>query len=359
MTERRASDSNPLVPAVGCLPMAREDITAPKERVLHIALRDTREQQPGLARALRSIADGYAEVDWVQCEKIGPHSLDGAILGCVKRMRPTLVFMQLQRKSPVTTHLIANLRALCDPSVVIVNWDGDQHYEAMAPERAWFRELGAVCDTSLVVNTAHPELYARAGVRNPGYLQIGIDPLLYHPQVVPTPNTPATVMLASAYGGYPAYERRRAIVATLEKCYGAGAFGVYGSGWSGPSARPFLNQDHEAGVYSAALAAVSMSIRADLPRYSSDRLFRALASGAYVLVERFPDMEGLGLVDEVNCRAWTGWAELERHIIDAEPRYSWYARIRSAGAELARTYHTWEARMPELLYVVDTVRASR
>jgi hypothetical protein len=359
MIERRASDSNLLVPAFGCLPPARDDIAAPKERVMHVALRDGREKQPGLARALRSVADGYAEVDWVACEQIGPEAVRSAMRACAAMLRPTLVFLQIQRRSAITPDVIAELRGLCDPDVVIVDWDGDQHHDADSPERAWFRELGAACDTSLVVNTAHPTVYANMSLRNPGYLQIGIDPLLYHPHAIPTPGTPAVVMLASRYAGYSPYKRRQDIVDTLERRYGAGGFGVYGGGWTGPSGHPMLNQDHEAGVYSAATSAISMSIRADLPRYTSDRLFRALASGAYVLVERFPDMAGLGLIDGVNCRAWSGWGELENHLIQAEPRDHEYTRIRHAAADLALALHTWDARMPELLWIVDAVRAMR
>jgi hypothetical protein len=278
-------------------------------------------------------------------------------------IRPTLVFMQIQRVSPITAELVEQLRGCCDPDVVIVNWDGDQHHEPDAPQRAWFRELGQACDTSLVVNTAHQPIYAAAGVRNPGYLQIGIDPDIYKP-TDPTPCTPQVVLLASRYGGYAAYKHRQDIADTLEKTYGGNVFGVYGSGWSGPSGRPMVAQTQEAGIYNAAGVAVSMSIRNDLPRYTSDRLFRALASGAYVAVERFPDMEGLGLVDEVNCEFWTGWGELQDIILRVSDsgHYRETARqvdLRYQARLLAHTYHTWDARMPELLYIVDAVRAAR
>src|SRR4029077_10849063 len=122
-----------------------------------------------------------------------------------------------------------------------------------------------------------------------------------------------------------AYAPRRDLVARLGRRF-EDEFAVYGSGWPiAPHVRPFLRQAEEAVVYHAARAAISMSIRNDLARYTSDRLFRALAAGAYVLVERFPDAAGLGLFDGVNCRFWSDEPELRRALYrvlgEADPDY--------------------------------------
>ncbi len=349
-----------LVPAEGCLPPST--IVSARERVLHLALRTRMEQQPGLARALRSIAREYAEVDWIQVEATeGTRAVGERLLQAARALRPTLVWMQVQRGGVIDSTLIARLRAACEVRAVIVNWDGDQHYEPTDPARRWFVDLGHACDASLVVNTRHPFLYRELGVRHPGYLQIGIDETIYapaHPDAM-APSLPSRpiVFFASCYGTDPAYAPRHELVARLGRRF-EDEFAVHGSGWSpAQHARPFLRQADEAAVYDAARAAISMSIRNDLPRYTSDRLFRALATGAYVLVERFPDAAGLGLSDGVNCRFWSDEPELRRALYrvlaDADPDYR---LLRDRAASLAHTFHTWSARMGELLAIVDVVR---
>lgn len=345
-----------LVPAPGALPPALDG--APAERVLHVALRTAFERQPGLEAALRSIAIEYGEVDWAQ-----NHSEVGQVAREAMRVAaaiaPTLVFLQLQTPGVLKPREIDAIRARCAPNVVIVNWDGDQHFAPADSQRAWFAELGASCDTSLVVNTQHPHEYAEMGVRHPGYLQIGTD-ARWAP-APPAADVPSVVLLAGCYQHTPAYGRRHAIVARLSARLGAQRFGVYGSGWTGACAHRILQQEQEAPVYSAAHAAISMSIRADLPRYTSDRLFRALAAGALVLVERFPDMAGLGLQHGVNCIVWVEDEDLEERIAEvlADPFAARYSGIRAQGAQLAASLHTWAARMPELLAIVEAVRVRR
>jgi len=353
--ERTAGPDWPrvLVPAVGAMPPAAHG--APKERVLHIALRTSSELQPGLEEALRGISSQYRDIDWMAVGDVGDRL--NRVLALAADIAPTLVFMQLQTAGVLEPHHVRALRGLCDPNAVIVNWDGDQHYEPCSPERRWFAELGRVCDTSLVVNTDHPHKYATMGVRHPGYLQIGTD-YRWAPGREPRKGTPWVVLLAGCYPHLPAYEARRQIVARLSKGPPI-SFGVYGAGWKRPYGRPMLRQAEEAPVYAGCKAAISMSIRNDLPRYTSDRLFRALMAGALVLVEAFPDMEGLGLVDGENCLVWTTPEGLEASIAAVLKWPEPYGRVRSAGAMLAATYHTWEARMPELLAIVAAVREAR
>lgn len=322
------------------------------ERVLHVALRTSFEAQPGLEAALRSIAGEYREIDWATA---GDQRLS-LMLALAAEIRPTLVFMQIQTGDIFRSHEILALRGLCAPNAVIVNWDGDQHFEPASADRRWFVDLGKVCDTSLVVNTQHPHEYAAMGVRHPGYLQIGTDSR-WAP-APPAKGVPWVVLLAGRYPTHPAYQRRRELVAHLSKG-GPIRFGVYGGGWARPYGRPMLKQTEEAPVYAAAHAAISMSIRNDLPRYTSDRLFRALSAGAVVLVERFPDMEGLGLEDGVNCLEWSLLAELDAHIADVRASPGAYQPLRSAASRLATEYHTWNARMPELLAIVEAVRGAR
>lgn len=348
-----------LVPEVGCFPPSFEPNRS--ERVLHVALRTPQETQPSLNAALASLCHPFANrggvIDWQVSEKRG--SLVDDLLTAAYELRPTLIFMQLQRETPITREVIQKVRAYVPPECVIVNWDGDQHYHPVDVQRRWFVELGQACDTSLVVNTRHPDEYAAQKVRHPGYLQIGVDDR-YKP-APPAPGTPDVVLLAGCYPHIPAYERRREVARQMQELLGA-RFGVYGGRWTGgkwPSGRPPLTQSQEPPVYAGAKAAISMSICNDLPRYTSDRLFRALASGAVTLVERFPDMEGLGLEHGRNCYTWES-AELEAivgNVVD-ELYSDVRAEVRTNAVALA-AHHTWHARMGELMAIVEAVRATR
>lgn len=340
------------LPHPGCYPPAatpRRD-----ERLIHVCLRVPGDPQTALANALRGLTrDGgtYAEVDWVP----DPRHAGEKLRTIAQQLKPTFVFVQVQTADVLSVADLEVVRRFADPSCVIVNWDGDRHYEADAPQRAWFRDLSRGCDASAVVCTRDAENYAKLGVKGAAFLQIGVDADLWKP-TDPSPNTPAVVMLASDYPHLQSYNRRVDICRKLTAAL-PGQFAVYGYGWQRPdvASRPFLQHHEEAPVYSGAMAAVCMSIRNDLPRYSSDRLFRVLASGTVPLVEWFPDCEGLGLVDQVNCLLWHDWDEL-RCLVNGPVLDN--PGMRQAARALALE-HTWEARMFELAAVTNTIREDR
>jgi hypothetical protein len=418
MPPRAASSDWPrlLTPAPGCLPPA-----APwrrEARVLHIALRTPYEKNPGMERDLRGIAQSYAEVDWAGCR--APDRV-ATILAATAALRPTLIFMQLQCGGVLDASTVSRMRALADPTCVIVNWDGDQHHHPGSPQREWFAQLGRACDASLIPNTRHPEEYARLGAQHPGYLQVGYDPAIYRPVTPAPPPAPVPVeprlqelpsialeparyaagpmltmaqtppvgpaptrrggpaaaalaapgpivLLANHYGHSAGplslcHARRSALVAQLKAELGE-QLGLYGASWPelgiAPCSRGLLPAE-EAPVYGAAAAALAISIVNNLPRYTSDRLLRMLGSGALCLVEEFPDYAGLGLEDGVNCLLWRDLDSL-RPLLQACLKPDGYpaaTAIRVAAVELAQQAHTWAARFLELLAIVDAVRASR
>ena len=342
-----------LLPAPGCYPPAAAPPRLHTERILHLSLYP---HEPHARLSLDTIAGCYRMVYWRGKDQ---GELVAEAVAAAQAIRPTLVFMQLQVPGVLEPEHIEIIRGHCAPEVVIVNWDGDQHYEPRSKEREWFVRLGRVCDTSLVVNTEHPEDYTDCGVRHPGYLQIGIDPTVFHP-VPPAQGVPNIVLLAN--GGHPVHRVRTQFVHELAACFGPERFGVYGAGWDRSriqAARPALGLHHEAPVYAAAEVALSLSARNDLPRYTSDRLLRLLASGGVPVVEEFPDSEGLGLVGGWNCLLWHGWPELAACLQTAlEMGQDERQAMRDAAVMQSRD-HAWPARMLELLAIVEAVRADR
>jgi hypothetical protein len=171
------------------------------------------------------------------------------------------------------------------------------------------------------------------------------------------------VLLAGWYPGTPGYERRWSLVDRLtfwgRRDNGDNRFGVYGRGWEGPAARPFLSQDEEPPIYRAAKGAFSISRVNDVARYSSDRLFRIMASGGVPLVEVFPDPEGLGLEPGTNSLFWKGTESalvVGQEAMAGGPRFE---AIRSRATADARMLHTWHVRSQELASIVEAVRGRR
>ena len=353
---RRACDDWPrvLVPSPGCLsPLTdiRHD-----ERVLMVVLQSTYDggTPRQFLRALTSNPGDYREVSMTM-----DTYPDAELLEAAAEIRPTIVFLALFRDSIITPEVISELRPLCDPTCVIVNYDGDQHFEPGHIGRRWFVDLGRVCDASLVVNTKHPVEYAAMGVHHPGYLAPLIDETIWRP-TEPTPGTLPIVCLANNWPRLD-YTGRNAVFAAIAATF-PDQFAVYGQGWNGMEpfpVRPFLHNEDEAGVYSAARAALSISIRSDLPRYTSNRLFYALCSGAVVLAESFPDCDGLGLEDGHNCLLWHGWDELRAHlkrILCTRPE-DWLAM--RAAARGVGLLHALPAFLGALAAIVDAVRGAR
>jgi hypothetical protein len=307
----------------------------------------------GLMRALSSLGE-YLKVDWRQAAI--SRELDSQALRAAAAIQPTLVCLEMRGPTPrrggPTPALLHQVRALCDPRAVLVLFYGDQFHEPSAPANAWLLELARAADVFLICNTQHPAEYARLGVPHPGYLQAGFDPGHFHQGVVADPGAPLLAFMGSRHTK-PGYTHRNEVVGQLGKAF-PGALRCYGHGCV--RASTYLEPAAEAAVYAGARGALCMSIRNDLPRYTSDRLFRALGSGAVALVEAFPDVEGLGLEHGRNCLLWRTWDELRclaaaclRPEADLQP-------LRSGALALAHKVHTWDARMYELAAIAEAVR---
>jgi hypothetical protein len=348
-----------LNPAPGCFPPVSP--LRQTERVLHVALRPEADSTRVLPRAFSRIASAYAAVDWQRLDGT-PDGLIRALEAEACRIRPTLVWMQMQAASSLDREAIALLRRECDPSCVIMQWDGDLHFFPGHPQRRWFSDLGQLLDASLTCETHYQELYAtELGVKHPGFLEVGVDEKVYkpYPDVAASPHV---VFLGSFYPQFAdGYAVRGAVVEMLAQKYGPQRFAVRGTGWGlNGCAHVPASPLEESFVYASVAAALSISIYNYVTRYTSDRLFRMLASGAVSLVERFPDCEGLGLVDGENCFLWSTWAELSARIDELliDPNAPRWREMRTAAVELSK-YHTWDARMEELLALVDAIRSDR
>lgn len=332
-----------------------------RERVLHWHLRTDDDPQTSLVDALAAIAtDGYTKVDWTFTKE----SERGiAFASAVSRLRPTLIFMQLQDPAAVPVSALRTLREAKtnDPSLVVCTWSGDVGpgkgpWPGMKDD--WQYEIAKSVDLMLFTGTGQVEMHRHRGMANAAYLQIGYDTDRYYPG--PDENygkKHAVVFIGQDYGNrfdsVPDHEAglRRSMVQAMRK--NIPGFVAYGGGFGNS-----LPQNQVGNIYRSSNAAISISLTSRLGRYTSDRMIRSMASGCPTFVKRFEDMEGMGLVDGVNCIAWSTVEELlEKSRTWLAPSHRGALRdVGRAGATLMKTKHTWSYRMQELAAIVDAVR---
>lgn len=347
----------------GVMPLRAE---TKDERVLHLHLGSRLEPQLSLQEALASLgADGqtaYRQVNWMEYEHGSPRVRE-LLLELAREQRPTLLWMQLQTPGVVDPQTLMAVRDVA-PDVRIVSWCGD-----IGRDPAWSHALAPYCDALLFSSLTQAKQHREAGFPNAGYLQIGYDLHTHHDRRE-NPSPRHKVVFQGQNYTHPWVhcpeaepELRKEVVTSLHNTFGREGFAVYGQNWNGIESGvtdPLVS----ALRYRDAIAAVSISLTSDYERYSSDRLFRALACAPVVLVKRFADMAALGLEDSKNCFVFETAEEcvrLSKAVLDAQGTSTgaWMREVAEAGAKLAREHHTWEVRMEEMaayLEVIDEVR---
>jgi glycosyl transferase family 1 len=339
------------------------------ERVLHVHLGTPEEPQTSLCRALGSLAgaQGYRRVDWTT---LPPAQLHRAIVEASVTLRPTLVFMQLQRPGIVSPGTLAEIRrAAATDDLVIVSWCGDVG-GTNGPFRSrgdqWAHDLSHQCDLMLYTSLSQARAHRSRGMHNAAYLQIGYDEDRYFEGPDSEHGSRFDVVFLGAnyddreWTSLPGHEAglRRAVMEAMRKELG-GRLGLFGRAWG--KGVTHLPPAQSGDVYRGSRLALNISICSFLERYSSDRLLRALACGTPVLMKAFDDWGSLGLVHGENVLVWDTVDDvlgLVRTWLDPA-RQGELRVIGRRGATLVREHHSWGVRMQELYPLVAAARSAQ
>lgn len=150
---------------------------------------------------------------------------------------------------------------------------------------------------------------------------------------------------------FPLAGERQRMIEFLEKNY-QNNFGCYGLGQKGGMILP----DAEARAYNFSKIAVCQN-NFRRTRYTSDRLWRIMASGTMCLCKWFPGIENM-FRKEVDLDWWNNFDELKNlidfYLGDDGERNS----IAKAGSDRVRKEHTWTARISEMEKIVGEYRNS-
>jgi len=292
-----------------------------RERVLHVALNYGGDNQPALKRALQTLGE-YREYSYY-----GHPDMAGDIIEILDEWDPTLIFMQIQGPHLFTEELGEVLK-----DRRVVNWSGDVRH----PMPAFYEQMAGYGVFMLFTNEAWPEVLRQKGFES-AYLQIGFNPEIFHPwgEVA---KTPPIVYLGNHYGGqFPKSDARLQMVRHLKDRYGDDV-AIHGRGW-GPGSQKWLKWEEEAAVYRGCKVAIGMN-HLELFRYTSDRMFRAMGSGAYFLAEEYSGIEK-DYIAGMELETWRNFDELGEKIDYALGNEDHRSRVAYNGAWDVHRKSTW------------------
>ena len=213
------------------------------------------------------------------------------LVALVTRVKPDLVFMQLQDTGVITAAAINAARA-ASPATRFVHWTGD--YRPAVSEY-----LASICratDVTFASSVGQLPAFCRAGAPEAVYLQIGVDwtsDVLGIPAWVPPFEVPAVVFCGNHYSGGPWPVGTAQRLADIRALKAAGFdVGVVGTGW--PSDIPVVGTCHvkqQHHVYTRAKVVLSISHENTVDRYFSDRLLIGMASGTPTIARWFEGVD--------------------------------------------------------------------
>jgi len=203
---------------------------------------------------------------------------------------PDILFLQIQSGtisgSDTNSYIGSLIRQFKEKGAYVINWTGDMRNST--PE--WMIRFAHNINITMFSNMRDVEYCKSIGI-NTGFLQQGIDTNIFTPtEETEYTSAPDIVFLANNYSNqFPLSGYRRDAINTLRAKYG-NRFKVYGNGWGENSGNVNSSQYEESKVYRGCKIAISIS-HYNVDRYFSDRLGRALCTGAMVLSHHYTGIE--------------------------------------------------------------------
>ena len=267
------------------------------------------------------------------------HYFNSSLIQLVEDHKPDLVFMQVQTPGVVSVEAVKKLAG----KTKVVNWTGD----ARTPTPRWFVDIGRHIHLTLFTNMHDVEYCRKEGV-NTDYLQIGFPDKIFNPNGSGHMNAPEIVFFGNNPGGFPLSKLRADMVRELKQRYGI-RFKVYGNGW-GKDTQAVNDHQIEASIYRSAKIAINLS-HFDYPRYTSDRMLRAMGSGCMVLSHDYMGIEK-EFENGINVGVWDNFTTLFEsidHYLADESVRKWIAKN---GCLHAHQNHTWRNRIDQLMKMI-------
>jgi glycosyltransferase involved in cell wall biosynthesis len=294
---------------------------------------------PGYGRYKRGLCDAFARLPNAWVYELDLYRQRDEFIDAVSAFQPHLILLQCHDPYLLPLSLLAYARTLV-PSALVVNWNGDVYYGALtSPDMlAWLKGI----DLQLVVNADVLPVYAQEGIAA-AYWQIGFEPV---PDSLPEMPAHDILFMANAYSG-----ERKALGGLLRDL--APNVGIYGQGWDKPTGNTFYDFARGAALYRNCKIAIGDNQYGD-KGFVSNRLFEALANGAFLLHQTIPGLEEMtGLVDGVHYVAWDDEADLRQKVTLYLAKAGKRRTIAQTGEAFVREHHSFDVRVRQLFEIIE------
>lgn len=301
---------------------------------------------PDLQRGLDSVFECY-HLDWYPYQH-NKSELQSIILGIKETFNPDIVFIHTQSGDVID---IQTLNVL-SRNAIVFNWTGDVRH----PLPQFYIDIGRHVTATLFTNMVDVELCNTLGIKA-DFLQVGFDSAYFNPLGKTDSKYPEIIFLGSNYPNvFPLSNLRYEMVHGLKNEFGS-RFGVYGGGW-GDLCNGYIDNYADEGIaYRSCKIAINLSHFA-YSRYSSDRMFRILGSGAFCLTHNFPDLEK-DFVPNKEVVVWNSIDDLKskiyKYLINDKEREN----IALKGCLKARTNFTWHHFAKNLKLIIDNIKKEK
>ena len=285
-------------------------------KTLHVSLGTHQKSQQ---KALEAVSSEYEMIDWtsisdvVELQQLIRNKADGK----------DFIFFQLQKRlfNPQFIESLPGFK---------VNWTGD----VRDPIPKWMFESARAFDVTAFSNQRDVNEFKKQGLTSE-YLDIGFEESIYNSDGPSKQIDKPVVFFANNYPDrFPNSKYREMIVKGVPK------ISVIGSGWGSKAYGDFNhNPQVEAEIYRGAKIAINIS-HFTIDRYTSDRLYRALACGCMVLTHNFPGLAKIANPGE-HLVAFKDITELRRKIKFYLENEDIRSEIAEEGLKLAFKRHTW------------------
>lgn len=259
------------------------------------------------------------------------------LVNLVRAWQPDLLITQIQGPGKITPYILASARNAA-PGMIIVNWNGDAHEWGLTAPKVL--ELLRYIDLQTTINAKVLPFYAANGIRA-AYWQIGFKD--------PAGDLPPVQAHEVLFQGNCYSKERDELVQALRTIRPSLNLGVYGNciGSNGNTHYDFAAQR---ALYQSATITIGDTFP-NTKAFVSNRLFQALAAGAFMLQQYSEALEEYtGLTPGVHYVEWHDLQDLRAKVIAwlAPEKAQERAQIAAAGREFVRANFSYPAQARKL-----------